>query len=86
MALDGEKLLQLGLLAGLGYLMWRGGCCGIPARPPRRAPGRQEAGAGGTDPLRILQLRLARGEIDVEEYERLRARLVAESGREEART
>jgi len=82
--LTGEQLLQLGLLAGLGYLMWRGGCCGTPAHPPQRAPDRRRAAhADERDLLHELQLRLARGEIDVEEYERLRAHLGAQRTREE---
>ena len=74
-------LAQVGLLAGVGYLMVRyGGCCGFPSRrSPQdgirsKAPGTRDKQAA-TDPLQELKLRLARGEIDIAEYERLRSRL-----------
>ncbi len=55
-------------------------------RPPQRALERGQPRPEEREPLHLLQLCLARGEIDVEEYERLRASLVAGSDREEART
>lgn len=74
-ALEAGQVLQFLFLAGLLYLMWRwGGCCGMPVRPPQPRPQRP-SDATEQDALRELQLRLARGEIDVEEYERIRALL-----------
>lgn len=82
MALGLGELAQLGLFAGVAYLMFRrGGCCGAPVQPRSRggatgedAPrsARAHANQHRMDALAALQTRLAKGEIDVEQYERLR--------------
>ena len=92
MALNLGQLIPAGLAAGVAYLMLRnGGCCGTSQRrPPDQAAGRTEPSRNTilgqpADPLRVLQVRLARGEIDVDDYERLRRRLTpvpVEAGKE----
>lgn len=49
------------------------GCCGGGWRhgPEGDEASRQQAGPATEDPLAILKVRLAEGEITVEEYERL---------------
>jgi putative membrane protein len=58
-------LVLLAVLAGLAYLVLR------------LADGRSTGGrsADGSDPVRVLETRYARGEIDDEEFERRRDRL-----------
>lgn len=62
-------LLFLGILVGLAVLVvrWLAGS--------EHSPFRQAPGAGGRSPLDILKERLARGEIDVAEYEERRRAL-----------
>ena len=62
-------LLFLGILVGLVVLVvrWLAGS--------EHSPFRQAPGAGGRSPLDILKERLARGEIDVAEYEERRRAL-----------
>jgi putative membrane protein len=62
-------LLFLGILVGLVVLVvrWLGSS--------ELAPFRHAPGAGGRSPLDILKERLARGEIDVAEYEERRRAL-----------
>jgi putative membrane protein len=64
----GGSLLGLILLAGLGYLLVR------LLLDARSAP------AGTADPVVLLDQRLARGEIDIEDYRRRRALLAQRPG------
>jgi len=59
----GHSLWGFLLLAGLGVLLWA-------AFRPRRTPGPK---ADRSDSLEILKLRLARGEITIEEYHTLKS-------------
>lgn len=63
--LIGHTLWGLFFIAGIGALVWG-------ALRPRRPPG---PAADRADSLEILKLRLARGEIGIEEYERLKSML-----------
>ncbi len=67
-------LMWIGMIAFLGVLVWAGYALIASAT---RKPGGAE-GHGG-DPRRILDERLARGEIDPGEYQRLRD-LIAPGG------
>ena len=49
------------------------GCCG-PANNKNHAPNSEPA--GNLSPLDLLKIRLARGEISFEEYEKVKAELV----------
>ena len=62
-------LLFLGILAGLVILVVRW------LASSEHSPFRQAPGAGARSPLDILKERLARGEIDVAEYEERRRAL-----------
>jgi putative membrane protein len=69
-----SALMWIGIIAFLGVLIWAGSALVTSAT---RKPGGAE-GHGG-DPRRILDERLARGEIDTAEYQRLRD-LIAHGG------
>jgi putative membrane protein len=66
-----SALMWIGMIAFLGVLIWAGYALITSAS---RKPGH------GGDPRRILDERLARGEIDTAEYQRLRD-LIAHGGR-----
>lgn len=90
MAFDTGQLVAVAVVAGAAYLMLRnGGCCGVSPQRPAERGADETAGSGATgephaaDPLRMLQVRLARGEIGEDEYARLRSRLT--SSADEAR-
>ena len=62
----GWLLMSLGMVAFWGLVIWAvwAFATGMARRP--------EGGSGAGDPKRILDARLARGEIDPEEYRHLR--------------
>ena len=66
-------LMWIGVLAFLGVLIWAGYAL---ISSTTRKPGEPDH---GRDPRRILDERLARGEIDAAEYQRLRD-LIAHGG------
>lgn len=82
MAIDLGLVAQFGLFAGAAYLLYRGGgCCGMPTRrssnrddAPTRVAG-SEGDRRTEDPLHVLKVRLAKGEIDPAQYERLRKQM-----------
>ncbi|PKN41694.1 MAG: hypothetical protein CVU60_09915 [Deltaproteobacteria bacterium HGW-Deltaproteobacteria-18] len=61
--MGGPSLLGLLLAAGIGLLLWN-------AFKPRRHPG---SSADRADSLEILKLRLAKGEISIEEFNTLKS-------------
>jgi putative membrane protein len=61
--MSGPSLLGLLILAGIGMLLWN-------ALKPGRHPG---PSADKADSLEILKLRLAKGEISIEEYNTLKS-------------
>lgn len=61
----GHSLWGLLVIAGVGALLWT-------AFKPRRSSG---SSADRADSLEILKLRLARGEISIEEYNTLKSML-----------
>jgi len=64
----GIALMWIGMLAFLAFLIWAAyALISSTTRRPGRDPDRQLGSAA-----RILDERLARGEIDAEEYQRLR--------------
>jgi uncharacterized membrane protein len=65
-------LMWAGMIAVLGILIWAGYALITSAT---RTPG---TGHGGEDPRRILDGRLASGEIDAAEYQRLRDLITAD--------
>jgi putative membrane protein len=70
-----DALMWLGMIALLGLLIWA--VCAVGRSASRR---RGDApGADASGPRRILDERLARGEIDAEEYTRLREALASGS-------
>ena len=74
-------LTWIGMLVLLGVLIWVGYTlmtnAGRRPRPDRGAgPGTHERG-GGADARGVLDERLARGEIDAAEYQRLRGLIAA---------
>jgi len=75
-------VIRFVLRGGIGY---RGGRCGGWHRYYRGRHYRRHRYAGfGNDPLEEARARLARGEIDAQEYERLRGALEGEAPDEEA--
>jgi len=84
MAFDTGQVVTVAVVAGAAYLMLRrGGCCSVSPRDPAEHGADETSGSGApgephaSDPLRMLQVRLARGEIGEDEYERLRSRLTS---------
>jgi uncharacterized membrane protein len=69
-------LMWIGMLAFLGVLIWAGYALMTNAtrrsrwQPPDSRGARERR--GGADPREVLDERLARGEIDAAEYQRLR--------------
>jgi putative membrane protein len=83
-------LMWVAMLAFLGVLIWGGyALMTNTARRPRQErrdePDAQER-RGGPDPRQILDDRLARGEIDAAEYQRLRDLIAAGDGHAPAGT
>ena len=58
-------MLGMMLVAGILFLIFRGGCCGWAAGPGRPTNGTEDA-------LDILKKRYARGEITKEQFEQMK--------------
>ena len=67
-------LMWIVMITFVGLLAW--GICALAAGSRRRS---NELGEGAGDPARILDERLARGEIDADEYAKLREALASSS-------
>ena len=72
-------LMWIVVITFAGLLAW-----GIYALARGSRRGSNELGEGAGDPARILDERLARGEIDTDEYARLREALASSSTRRRA--
>ena len=80
-------LMWVGMIAFWGLLIWAVFALVISAtRPGQRGgqPGPEEGDRRGGDPQRILAGRLARGEIGIDEYRRLRDELASGDARNAA--
>jgi putative membrane protein len=64
-------LMWLGMIAFWGFLIWAIYAL-VTGATRRTGPGPRQGERGGDDARRILDQRLARGEIDTDEYRRLR--------------
>jgi putative membrane protein len=63
-------LMWVGMLVFLGLLIW--GIYAVVTAATRKPRGQERGDEGTPDPRRILDERLARGDIDSDEYSRLR--------------
>jgi putative membrane protein len=72
-------LMWIVMIAFVGLLAW--GIYALVGGSPR---GSNELGEGAGDPARTLDERLARGEIDADEYAKLREALASSSTRRQA--
>ncbi len=70
-------LMWAGMIVFWGVLIW--GIYALISSANRRPGGREQGGTEHGDARRILDERLARGEIDAEEYRRLREMISSDS-------